>query len=145
MLDKGQREMELESGLDSDSFYSIIKCPICGGDSSLTDSINTINPHSKQKFDLRECSCCFHGWIDPMPTQKYLNILYEAGSPYVVQKNTSASCDQVQSLSIPEKNVLNKELEINRGDLQGLKYLEIGTGDGNLFASFAKEIGRAHV
>jgi 2-polyprenyl-3-methyl-5-hydroxy-6-metoxy-1,4-benzoquinol methylase len=133
---QGKENLELENGLDSNNFYSLAQCPICKCDSSLIDSVNTINPSSKEKFDLRECSSCHHWWIDPMPIQSYLNILYGEGSPYVVEKIGSEFSGLPKSLSMPEESVLNHELELNQGNLSGLKYLEIGIGDGNLFNAF---------
>jgi 2-polyprenyl-3-methyl-5-hydroxy-6-metoxy-1,4-benzoquinol methylase len=126
--------LKLLSELNPDNFYSLIQCPICKCDSSLIDSVNTINPSSEEKFDLRECSACHHWWIDPMPIQPYLNILYGGGSPYVVEKTILA-----KSLSMPEESVLNYELELSKGNLSGLQYLEIGIGGGNLFNAFREK------
>jgi 2-polyprenyl-3-methyl-5-hydroxy-6-metoxy-1,4-benzoquinol methylase len=131
--------LKLGSEFNPDNFYSLIQCPICKCDSSVIDSVNTINTSSKEKFDLRECSSCYHWWIDPMPIQSYLNILYEEGSPYVVEKIGLEFSGLHKDLSMPEESVLNHELELSKGNLSGLQYLEIGIGDGNLFNAFREK------
>jgi 2-polyprenyl-3-methyl-5-hydroxy-6-metoxy-1,4-benzoquinol methylase len=136
MQDRGKANLILGAEFDSTNFNSLMRCPICKCDSSIVDSIRTINPSSEQKFDLRECSSCRHWWIDPMPTQQHLNISYRSGSPFVVGRIEGESFYLSESLSIPEESVLNDELKLNKDDLTGLTYLEIGIGDGNLFSAF---------
>jgi 2-polyprenyl-3-methyl-5-hydroxy-6-metoxy-1,4-benzoquinol methylase len=129
--------LESENGLDLNNFYSSTECPVCGSKSSLIDSVNTINPFSRKKFHLMECCSCYHWWINPTPTQKFLNSLYQIASPYVVERNEATFSQIVQILSIPERRVFNHELKINE-DLSKLNYLEVGIGDGNLFSAFQK-------
>jgi SAM-dependent methyltransferase len=136
MQDRGKANLILGAEFDSTNFNSLIQCPICKSDSSIVDSIRTINPSSEQKFDLRECSSCRHWWIDPMPTQQYLSMSYGSGSPFVVGEMAGESFYFSENLSIPEKSVFSDELELNKDDLTGLRYLEIGIGDGNLFSAF---------
>jgi SAM-dependent methyltransferase len=136
MQDRGKASLILGDEFDSTNFNSLMRCPICKCDSSIVDSVKTINPSSEQKFDLRECSSCRHWWIDPMPTQQYLSMSYGSGSPFVVGEMAGESFYFSENLSIPEKSVLNDELELNKDDLTGLRYLEIGIGDGNLFSAF---------
>ena len=136
MQHKEKANSKLGDEFDLNNFNSLMQCPICEADSSIVDSIRTINPSSEQKFDLRECSSCCHWWIDPMPTQQYLNMSYGSGSPFVVGKIEGESFYLSENLSIPEESVLNYELELNKDDLAGLTYLEIGIGDGNLFSAF---------
>jgi 2-polyprenyl-3-methyl-5-hydroxy-6-metoxy-1,4-benzoquinol methylase len=136
MYYQGKEILELDDGLELDSFYMLTNCPICRSKSHWLDSIPTINPISTQKFDLLKCSSCEHWWINPMPVQKYLNTLYQDCSPYTVEK-VELNDDEISNiLSIPEKSVLDYELKLNQELLAEINYLEIGIGDGRLFTAF---------
>ena len=58
-------------------------CPICGGNYIIRDNVKTINLNAFEILNLKECLKCKHWWIDPLPTQEYLEELLINDSDYI--------------------------------------------------------------
>ena len=72
------------------NFKKIKKCLICKSEKMYDlGKINNINSHTdlRDLFKLIKCINCGHGCLNYMPTQKYLDKLYESGSEYVLIKS----------------------------------------------------------
>ena len=117
--------------LDKKRLSEATRCPICTGVSKLIDTVNTINPNSKEVLDLRECRNCRHWWHDPLPRQEYLSSLYENASAFVVTKESLEISQTTGELERMATAILSS---LHRGE--GFNYLEIGVGSGQLFSIF---------
>ena len=118
--------------LDKKHLHPKKDCPICHSNSKIIDTTKTINHNSNEILNLRECLYCKHWWIDPMPTQNYLNELYKKSSEFVVSRGYRG-----------REEPSNKELEKYSSrfleyikNKKKLKYLEIGVGPGYLYNYF---------
>ena len=104
-----------------------LSCPVCGSESSVDDTVCTIHPERPLAVDLRKCTRCHHGWIDPLPAQAFLNHLYGGGSRSVI------GADWVKTeFTIPEAIAVSEA-----ATLPANRYLEIGVGQGLLYRHFA--------
>jgi len=113
-------------------------CPICGGTGKEIDQVRTIHPESVDMYGLVACGECSHWWVNPMPKQDYLNILYREGSEFVVPKHWGGDIQQ-KVFSKAEKHIITSEV-----DMGEKKYLEIGVGGGHLFKHFLKKNGECY-
>jgi hypothetical protein len=111
------------------SFSSALSCPICSGVSRSTHPAYNIHPDLPYKFSMRVCKICWHGYIDPMPSQGLLSYLYQRGSLSVVGEGW-ANVKKVD-LTIPEKIV-----ELFEANTAPANYLELGVGKGFLYRRF---------
>ena len=111
----------LREGFVGDAFGMQTRCPICSATSDRLDAATNISPQKPLAFDLRVCRTCEHSWIDPLPTQPFLNHLYGIGSHSIVGEHWRSVLKQ--QFSIPEQMVI----EDAAGKAPG-RYLEIGVG-----------------
>lgn len=112
---------------------AVQKCPICGEDSLVIARVPDINPSGRHPVALRACKSCGHWFHIFYSDQKELNSLYESASPFVV-----GSDFRVRHTDREVENgfyrYMNEWWHV-KGSRQS-KYLEIGTGDGNLLKKF---------
>jgi Zn ribbon nucleic-acid-binding protein len=120
----------LSEVLDRKQLSEATLCPICSGISRLVDTINTINPNSRETLDLRECRNCGHWWHNPLPKQEYLSLLYENASEFVISKGFPEISQTTGELTRMATAILGS---LNRKE--GFNYLEIGIGSGSSFLS----------
>lgn len=109
------------------AFAPCLVCPICCGSSRILHPANNIDPNKPYSFNLRVCSVCSHGWIDPMPTQGLLNYLYARGSCSVIGEWGE------NRLTIPEEICARREIKRSPA-----RYFELGVGQGHLYQLFVE-------
>jgi 2-polyprenyl-3-methyl-5-hydroxy-6-metoxy-1,4-benzoquinol methylase len=113
------------------------KCPICDGNSDYQFLVQTINPNTNEKVEVRICAQCRHRWINPLPPQKQLNQLYRTASLNVIGLHWDEEIKH-KGLSPAESRVLSL---IQRSKPSSEKnYLEVGIGSGTLFKK-TKDLG----
>ena len=118
---------ELLEGYDGEALAAQLSCPVCGSESSVDDTAFTIHPERPLAVDLRKCTRCQHGWIDPLPAQAFLNYLYGRGSRSVIGAKQAKT-----EFTIPEAIAA-----CEAATLAAARYLEIGVGQGLLYRHFA--------
>ncbi len=109
---------DLTEGFAGLAFSALPACPICGAGSRVAHDAVNIHPERPHKFDVRVCSNCRHGWIDPMPSQALLSHLYERSSLSVIGVGWEA--EEKSQLTIPERFVVDRELEKPPADISNL-------------------------
>jgi len=121
--------------IDKKQCFDVSLCPICGGRSSIIDTVKTINPNCSDTVNLRDCSVCRHWWIDPLPKQDYLSQLYAKNSLFVVHKgydeeakSSQVDMELMQKYAAKIFRLISKPEKFN--------FLEIGVGHGHTFKYF---------
>lgn len=111
----------------SDELINLNFCPICNSNKifKVVEQKGTMNVESSMKIDLLECKMCKHWFVNPMPSQKLLNLFYTTQSEYVVPKN------YVGTYSINEE--MDDCYGLAKTIKNGIHYLELGVGNGLLF------------
>lgn len=113
-------------------------CPICGENSSVIDTVKTINPDCTETIKLRTCSVCRHWWIDPIPKQEYLSGLYAANSLFVVHKGYAEKSKSSQIDMAYFKVYADRILKFSSKQ-EKFNFLEIGVGSGHTFNYFVSK------
>lgn len=119
----------LREGFVGEAFLTQELCPFCVSRSRIVDAALNIHADYPVSFDLRVCNRCGHGWIDPLPTQNFLDHLYRTGSNSVVGYGWSS--EQKTQLTMPEKMVC-KAIAASRPG----RYFELGVGKGLLYKHY---------
>jgi SAM-dependent methyltransferase len=122
--------------LDPAAFSMQPTCPICGGEASRVGSSPTIHPRSTAVFALLSCRGCGHWWHDPLPTQEFLNRCYRDGSLSVLGEGWEQGVVDRRAEAPPD-DYHHWVIEEERRRTP-LRYLELGLGDGRLFAAFER-------
>lgn len=109
-------------------------CPICGERSRRIAKTKTINAASGEEVDLLKCVGCSHWWHSPMPSQVALSSLYASESSYVLGPNAKESYASDTNSDSPFRRFVLGACEPSNG----LNYLEIGPGGGELMREFRR-------
>jgi hypothetical protein len=117
----------LREGFVGEAFVAQEMCPFCGSGSRIIDAALNINAEKPSSFALRVCSRCGHAWIDPLPTQNFLDHLYQIGSNSVIGYGWSS--ERKTQLTIPEQVVCKAVAALRPG-----RYFELGVGKGLLYS-----------
>jgi SAM-dependent methyltransferase len=123
---------DLREGFSGAIFDSQFDCPVCSGLSRIIDKAYNINPLKPYAFSLRRCHVCGHWWIDPMPTQGFLDHLYRIASYSVI--GVGWESEAKLQLTVPERYVVRQLINRNAGN-----YFEFGVGKGLLFQILRKK------
>jgi hypothetical protein len=123
--------IDLLEGFPDNGFSPAPHCPICRGSSKVRLPARNIHPDKPYRFDLRACTRCAHGWIDPMPSQALLSHLYERASLSVIGVGWAAG--KPFGLTYPELLVAQRELGVTSSPGS---YFELGVGKGLLYHCF---------
>jgi 2-polyprenyl-6-hydroxyphenyl methylase / 3-demethylubiquinone-9 3-methyltransferase len=101
-------------------------CPVCGGSSSVIDTVVTIDPLAEERPKLRRCVVCRHLFHDPIPRQELLSELYESGSPLVVPRGYQGTSPTSEGqLQRTIRLILDDSERVDRKNV-----LELGSGNG---------------
>lgn len=119
----------LREGYEGDTFESQATCPFCHEGAVFVGETRNIHPEHPVEFSLRRCKSCRHMWIDPMPTQPFLDHLYRQASNSVIGMGWE-TIDK-RSLALPEQRILAAEQTSTPG-----RYFELGVGKGLLYERF---------
>ena len=119
----------LRQGYDGDAFTPQTRCPLCDQGAVMVGSAQNIHPEHPVKFSLRRCKTCRHMWIDPLPTQPFLDHLYRRASNSVI--GVGWESQRQPSLTLPEQRIAAAEQISTPG-----RYFELGVGKGILFERF---------
>lgn len=123
--------VDLLEGFSGEGFTATPQCPICHGPSRVHLPAWNIHPDKPYRFDLRVCTHCAHGWIDPLPSQSLLTHLYACGSTSVIGVDWAA--ERPSGLTYAESIVAHRELEAANPPRS---YFELGVGKGLLYHRF---------
>lgn len=123
--------VDLLEGFSGDGFRSTPQCPICQGTSKGNLPAWNIHPEKPYRFNLRVCTRCGHGWIDPLPSQSLLTYLYAHASTSVI--GVGWATERPSGLTFPESLVAH--LELGKAN-PPRNYFELGVGKGFLYRRF---------
>lgn len=119
----------LGEGFTGLAFKGSGQCPICDSAARAFRQVRTINPSSSATLRLCTCVHCGHWFIDPLPTQLFLDHLYRRGSNSVIGVGWEA--ERRVTFTPPERFVIRREAHHNPG-----RYFELGVGHGLLYRFF---------
>jgi hypothetical protein len=120
---------ELSEGFTGLAFKDCRQCPICNSATHAFRQVRTINTSSSATLDLCSCVHCGHWFINPLPTQLFLDHLYRRASYSVIGAGWEA--DRRLTFTPPERFVIRSEAHQNPG-----RYFELGVGHGLLYRFF---------
>jgi hypothetical protein len=119
----------LREGYRGEAFRRQAACPLCEQEAVFVGRATNIHPEYPVAFSLRRCKNCRHMWIDPRPTQPFLDYLYRKASNSVIGVGWDTT--ERPLLTLPELRVLASEQTTTPG-----RYFELGVGKGLLLEQF---------
>ena len=116
------------------NLLNTVNCPICKEKEFLDlGKINNCHPDLRNLFNLLECINCKHWFLSKMPTNSFLDNLYNNNSAYVYHKDHVVNFKKGLKFEGSEKNhwIFKQMKNEKKGS-----YLEIGPGNCKLLKTF---------